>query len=190
MDLERRSRTLSTKDINANLNTIVNYTPLYSPASLGSLERQHADVKNALRATLIAMGDEFQSSWMRILPWILIARRTSYHGEMKASPAQVVFGEDPRLPGDIIPPMGSGEVLEDLLARVKANAQRPPAQTATHRQLPVNFPARAKEATHVYTKRAKVTPLGKKYDGPFQILQRLGKSCLKIKVGEYSNGTA
>ena len=176
------------KDINENLNTIVNFTPIYNPASLGSIERQHADIKNALRATLIAMGDEFQGAWARILPWILLARRTSFHGELKASPAQVVFGEDPRLPGDMIPPLGSGETLQDLLTRVKLNVDRPPAQTATHRKIPVYFPASAQNATHVYTKRAKLTPLGKKYDGPFLIQERLGKSCIKIVVGHYNNG--
>ena len=126
---------------------------------------------------------------MRILPWILIARRTSLHSELKTTPAQVVFGDDPRLPGDIIPPMSSGETLEDLLTRVKANAERPPSQTALHRKLPVFFPAKATTATHVYTKCAKLTPLSAKYDGPFEIIERLGKSCLKIKVAEYQDGT-
>ena len=44
------------KDIQAQLNTIVSYTPIYSPASLGSLERQHANIKNGLRAILHNMG--------------------------------------------------------------------------------------------------------------------------------------
>ena len=46
------------KDIQAQLNTIVSYRPIYSPASLGSLERQHANIKNGLRAILHNMVDE------------------------------------------------------------------------------------------------------------------------------------
>ena len=46
------------KDINDNLGTFVSYTPVYSPASLGSLERQHLDLKSSLKATLIQMGEE------------------------------------------------------------------------------------------------------------------------------------
>ena len=42
------------KDVNSQLNTIVTYTPIYSPATLGSLERQHADLKNSLKASLRA----------------------------------------------------------------------------------------------------------------------------------------
>ena len=136
------------------------------------------------------MGDQYQHSWMRILPWILLSRRTSLHSELKTTPAQVVFGEDLRLLGDITPPMGAGETLEDLTNRVKANAERPPAQTALHRTLPVYFPPAARDATHVYTKRAKLTPLGAKYDGPHPILKRIGKSCLLLQVGHYNNGKA
>ena len=97
------------------------HTPIYSPASL---ERQHSDLKSSLRATLVAMGDQYQTSWMRVLPWIILSRRTSLHGELGTTPATAVFGEDPTLPGDIIPPMGAGETLEEMLARVKTNVDR------------------------------------------------------------------
>ena len=176
------------QDIHNQLNTIVSYTPIYSPSSLGSLERQHGDIKSSLRAVLHTMGEQHQSNWMRILPWVILSRRTSFHGELGATPAQAVYGEDMKLPGDLIPPMGSGETIEDLLQRVQANADRPPAQTATHKQMPVYMPAATETCTHVWTKRAKPTPLGVKWDGPFEIDQRLGKSCLKLKVGEYKNG--
>ena len=176
------------RDINKQLNTIVAYTPIYSPSSLGSPERQHADLKNGLKATLVAMGDEYQSNWMRCLAWVLLGRRTAYHGEMKATPAQAVFGEDPKLPGDLPPPLGSGETIQEMLARVRANAEKPPAQTNHHKTIPVYMPAKAHTTTHVYTKRAKKEPLGPRNDGPFPITQRIGKSCLEIKVGDYNSG--
>ena len=176
------------RGINDQLGTIVSYTPIYNPASLGSLERQHSDLKSSLRATLLTMGQEHQGNWVRILPWVLLGRRTSYHGEMKATPAQVVFGEDPVLPGDIIPPMGSGETLDALLTRVKANVNRPPAQTAPHRDIPVYMPPTTTSATHVYTKKPKSSPLNPLYDGPYPITRRLGKSCLELVVGHYNNG--
>ena len=140
------------KDIQAQLNTIESYTPIYSPASLGSLERQHADIKNGLRAILHNMADEYQSEWMSILPWVILSRRTALHGELRATPAQAVMGSDPKLPGDLVPPMGRGETIEDLLARVKANADKPPTQTALHKKLPVYFPKIAQNCTHFYTK--------------------------------------
>ena len=86
------------------------------------------------------MADEYQSEWMSILPWVILSRRTALHGELRATPAQAVMGSDPKLPGDLVQPMGTGETIEDLLARVKANADKPPTQTALHKQLPVYFP--------------------------------------------------
>ena len=176
------------RDLNQQLNTIVAYTPIYSPASLGSLERQHADLKSGLKAALVAMGDEFQSNWMRCLPWVLLSRRTSFHGGLQATPAQAVFGEDVKLPGDLAPPLGKGETIQEILERVQTNAQRPPAQTAHHKVLPTYMPTTARLATHVYTKRPKKSPLGPINNGPYPIIRRLGKSCIEIKVGETPNG--
>ena len=78
--------------------------------------------------------------------------------------------------------------MEDLLRRVSENAERPPAQTALHRKLPVYMPPAAQEATHVYTKKPKKSPLGPVNDGPFPIKERIGKSSLKLGVGHYANG--
>ena len=69
------------------LGTIVAYSPLYSSQSLGGVERQHKDLKQSLKATLLAMGDVHQSRWMSVLPWTLLARRTAFHSELQASPA-------------------------------------------------------------------------------------------------------
>ena len=171
------------KDINKQLNTIVAYTPIYSPASLGSLERQHADLKSGIKASLVAMGDRYQGSWMRCLPWVLLGRRTAYHGELQATPSQAVFGEDVRLPGDLTPPLASGETIQELLQRVKTNAERPPSQTAPHKVLPVHMPPSTETCTKVWTRRAKTTPLSPIWDGPYPIIRKLGKSCLEIQVG-------
>ena len=87
------------KDIHAKLGTIIGYSPLYRPQSVGMIERQHAPLKTGLRAALLAMNDEYGSQWKSMLPWVLLGRRTSFHDELKATPAQMVFGQDPPLPG-------------------------------------------------------------------------------------------
>ena len=145
-------------------------------------------MKNGIKATLVALGDQYQSSWMRCLPWVVLGRRTSFHGELQATPAQAVFGEDPKLPGDMAPPLASGETVTEILDRVKANASRPPAQTAPHKVLPVYMPPTTATATHVWTKKPKKSPLGPINDGPLPILKRLGKSCLLLQVGTRANG--
>ena len=86
-------------------------------------------------------------------------------------------------------PLHNNETLHDILERVKANVHRPPAHPALHRKPPVYMPDATQSCTHVYTKRAKVTPLSPRWDGPYEIIERMGNTSLKLKVGEYVNGT-
>ena len=169
------------------LGILVDYAPTYSPWTVGTVERQHLDLKNSLRTSLLHMGDVHQSSWMAILPWTLLARRTAYHAQLQASPAEVVFGDVPRVPGDLTPELPADSSLADLINRVKTNAKRPPAPTKTPAPQ-TQLENSTLGADHVYVRRAKHTPLGPLSDGPYPILERLGKSCLKIKTGEFVFG--
>ena len=127
---------------------------------------------------------------MRCLPWVLLSRRTAFHAELLATPSEAVFGEIVKVPGDLTPTLPPTESYADMLKRVKANAHRPAAQTALHKTNRVYLPSTIHEATHVYIRRAKVTPLGPKANGPFRILERIGNSCLKLHTGQFtSNGS-
>ena len=168
---------------------MVEFSPLYSPASVGIIERQHRDLKSSLKAALIRMGSTSGSRWMEALPWILLARRTSVHNDIQATPAELVLGNNPRLPGDLQTDMPLDKSIPDLLNRLKKNAERPPQPTSLHKELPTYFPPAAQRATHVFTKNHKRKPLDPVYSGPFPILERLGKSCLKIEVGKFKSGS-
>ena len=174
-------------DLHDSLGTIVTYSPLYSPQSVGIIERQHKDIKQSLKACLITVGEEYQHKWSDILPWILLGRRTSHHSELGTTPAQVLFGEDPPLPGELRP-LHQGETLPQILDKVKANVNRPLQQTDLHRDPKVYMPPSTQTAKLVMTKVAKPSPLGPAWDGPFRIVERLGDSALKLKVGHYANG--
>ena len=177
------------KELHKELGSIVAYSPLYSPSSLGSVERIHKDIKASLKATLLAMGDEHKSKWMSVLPWTLLSRRTSYHSELQATPSEVVFGENPAVPGDLAgADLPADPNLPALLDRVRANAQRPPAQTTIRRTPQVYYPPSTDTATHVYLRNQKPTPLSPMRDGPYQIIERLGKSTVKVKTGEFKSG--
>ena len=43
--------------------------------------------------------------------------------------------------------------------------------------------------THVRLRRAKPGVLGHAFEGPYEIVERLGESCIKLRVGSYANGT-
>ena len=77
-------------ELHKELGSIVAYSPLYSSKSLGGVERQHRDLKQSIKSTLLAMEDAHQDRWMTVLPWTLLARRTAFHSELQASPCEVI----------------------------------------------------------------------------------------------------
>ena len=171
------------------LGTIVNYTPPQHPQSLGHLERQHRDLKSSLKASLLSMAEKYEGAWMDILPWTILGRNTTYQPDLGASPADLVLGGCPRLPGDLVAGGDpSAADLEELHRKLQMNASREPVQTNHHREVPTYWPASAANATHVYLRKHKPTPLGGQYDGPLPIIERIGDSCLKLRVGYFANG--
>ena len=170
--------------------SIVSYSPVYHAASLGHLERQHRDIKTGLRAALLEMGDTHGKNWPAILPWVLLGKRTAYQPDLGASPAELVYGQTLVVPGDLAgADLDADASTEDLLQRLRVNAARDPVQTSHHTTTPKQyFPANMDKCTHVWVKRPKLTPLGRRYDGPFKILEKQSQSCIIIAVGAYKDG--
>ena len=78
------------------------------------------------------------------------------------------------------------DILQDL--RTNAAKDKLPIPTAHHNTVTPYFPESAKQATHVMQRIGKPLPLGPRYDGPFKIEERIGNSCLKLRVGNWANG--
>ena len=173
------------------LGNIVSYTPVYHAASLGHLERQHRDMKKSLRAALLEMGDTHGSAWTRALPWVMLVKKTAFQADLGASPAEVVYGQTLLVPGDLAgADINLDPDIPSLLARLRQQASKDPVQTAHHSTPKVHLPEDMKRATHVLTLRQQPAPLGARWDGPFEILERRGSTCLLIKVGEFVKGGA
>ena len=134
------------------------------------------------------MNDRYGAQWSSALPWVLLGRRTQYHPDLGTSPAEMLYGQMPRLPGDLLE--NNGQDLTSLLHHVRTYASRPPIQTSHHRRITPFFPESAKSATHVYTRIGNPTQLGPIYRGPYEVVERIGKSCLKVRVGNWANGNA
>ena len=133
------------------------------------------------------MGNHFGSNWLKALPWTLLGRRTAYQADLDTSPAEVVFRSMPRLPGDLVEKSDKLPVA-DLLEHLCLHAAKPSTPTSHHQDVPVNFSPAAKAATHVFARKGKSSPLGPIYEGPFQIEERIGNSCLRVRVGTWANG--
>ena len=120
----------------------------------------------------------------------MLARRAAYQTDIDTTSAELVMGSNPVLPGDMHPDLDltHSQNLQQLVEGLRANAARPAQQTSAHREPPVNVPAGLDNVTHVRVRRAKPGPLGHAFEGPFRIVERQGKSCLKLRVGSYANG--
>ena len=175
--------------IQENLGHIVSYTPPLHPSSLGHLERMHRDLKYGLKTSLIDMANKYKDLWCDALPWVLLGRHASYQPDLGASPAEMVFGTCLKLPGDLVRDGDPTEAdVTNLVDVLRMKADRPPVQTAHHRQVPEYWPASAAKATHVFLKKGKLTPLGATFEGPFEIVRKIGDSCMEVKVGLFRSG--
>ena len=68
-------------------------TSPYNPASNGIVERWHRTLKSSLMCNP-------QIPWVDALPAVLFKLQTAYKEDFKASPAEIVFGEILRIPGE------------------------------------------------------------------------------------------
>ena len=133
------------------------------------------------------MADKSGSRWLQALPWSILGRNTAYQPDLGTSPAELVFGAMPRLPGELIDPE-PGVPLDQLLDTLRTKAARDPTPTSHHRELPVHLPQAAMDCTHVWVKIGKPKPLGPLWEGPYPIIERIGKSVLKVRVGNWASG--
>ena len=176
------------RDLHKNLGTIITYSPVYRAAAIGHVERQHQTLKNSLRAALIEMSDTHKTEWMSILHWVILGKNTTFQPDLGATPAELVFGCNPQLPGEVAIQPESEVDVPKLLKTMKAVANKKPVQTSHHTETKTNFPPKAENAELVYVKKQKRTPLDPKNEGPYPVLEKVGKSCLKVQVGTYNNG--
>ena len=159
---------------------------------MGGVERKHRDLKESLKAKLHQVADESGENWMEMLPWVLLGRRTAYQQDLEATSAEFVLGANPLIPGDIVgepgPPLKNDQ-LKSLLNSLRAQASKTAVQTSSHQEPPVHEPENLDKVTHVRLKRHKLGPLQHSYEGPFPILERVGRSCIKVQVGLFADGT-
>ena len=94
-------------------------SPLH-PQSLGHLERQHKDLKASLKNSLISMAQKFEGAWMDALPWCILGNNSTYQPDLGASPADLVLGGCPKLPGDLVADGDpSAANLEELVRKLQ-----------------------------------------------------------------------
>lgn len=143
-------------------------TTAYHPACNGMVERFHRQLKTAIVC-------HSNSNWIESLPLVLLGIRSAYKEDIHGSPAEWVYGEPLRLPGELFQPSDDkSDDITDFMARLRLitkNLQPQPA--ARHCKKSIFIFKDLDTTTHAYLREDAVRgALQPAYTGPHQILKR------------------
>jgi hypothetical protein len=139
------------------------------------VERAHRQLKDALRARLAGVN------WSLHLPWVLLALRAAPKDDSGLSSAQLVFGCQPVLPGQLlVAEEDSAAKFADLLSSTSPL----PTRKVSYAEA-ASLPSKAlMDATHVYVRRGgTIPPLAQPYVGPYLVAWKSSK-CFVILIGD------
>ena len=139
------------------------------------------------------MVDKHQNKWLDHLPFILLGKRVSLQPDIGASPSEMAFGMNVRIPGQILHDPGSPpteQELHQILEDVRNKTNKKSVQPSNHSKPEEPLPGLPSSTTHVYTRQHKAQGLQVPYEGPFRIVGRPSRSTVKIEVGKFKSGEA
>lgn len=145
-------------------------TTPYHPQANGLVERWHRTLKAALLC-------HNTSQWTSYLPLILLGLRSTYKNDLDAAPADLVYGENLRLPSEFFidskPTYNEADMVKQLRSCMR---DLRPVDTAWHAKQKVFVHPGLKTCQQVFIRDDLVRPsLSPPYKGPYKIIQRFPK---------------
>lgn len=141
----------------------------YHPQANGMIERFHRTLKAAIKC-------HNTQQWTNTLPLVLLGLRTSLHEDIKASPAELVYGTTLKIPGDFFSTEEvelNSEMLQHFQECMRELQPQQPRRHGTHKVFTHKDLA---TCTHVFIRNDAVKrPLQQPFDGPFPVLSRTQK---------------
>lgn len=122
--------------------------------------------------------------WTQVLPTVLLGLRTCYKEDLKASPAEFMYGTTLRIPGEFFthedPPEDPQYFLEDFRIHMR-NVKPVPA--AHHCRKKTFYYKDLYTCTHVFLRVDTVKrPLEQPYTGPHPVIKRLDERVFQINI--------
>jgi transposase InsO family protein len=148
-------------------------TTAYHPQSNGIVERLHRPLKAALMSAA-------PTRWTEALPVILLGLRNSLKEDIRATPAEMVYGTTLRLPGEFFADATSrpdehydpSSYICRLRDHIKAVI---PVPTSAHHKTKMFVPKAFETCTHVFVRIDRVRKsLEPPYEGPFPVMKKDG----------------
>lgn len=158
-----------------NFGIRVSHCNAYHPQSNGIIERWHRSLKQAIRC-------HTSVHWTQALPSVLLGLRTTFKKDLNCSPAELVYGEALRLPGQFFIPSEDG--LEfDFLRKLRDHiAALRPVPTSNQSKERIFVFKDLDQCSHVFLRVDAVKPsLHTPYTGPYEVLKR-GDKTFAIRV--------
>ena len=137
-------------------------TTAYHPACNGMVERLHRQLKAAIMC-------HSTSSWTEVLPLVLLGIRSAWKDDVKASAAELVYGEPLRLPGEFFVPTSEADHdATDFAARLRVHIARLTPKPASCHE---------KRTFYIFLRQDAVRrSLEPPYTGPYKVLERSAKT--------------
>lgn len=145
----------------------------YRPQSNGIVERWHRSMKQAITARLTG-----NTSWYEELPTVLLGLRSVGRSDNNVSPAEYIYGQTLRLPGDFYNVSDNWKVVDNVfLSQLRNNISKlkpVPREIRDSRTLFVH--SELGKCEYVFIRNDAVRrPLTAPYDGPYRVVKRKGK---------------
>jgi hypothetical protein len=159
-----------------------NTTTAYHPQHNGKIERWHRSLKNALRARLLG-----RQNWLAELPWVMLGLRSAPNLDTGVSPALLVMGQHPALPGHLVVPRDD---IIDHTAFSERLSKSMEAQQFTSNPWhggertgrPLSQALREASSVLIRCDRLQGS-LAPKYDGPFTVVKKDAKHFTVVRKG-------
>lgn len=152
-------------------------TTAYHPAANGLVERWHRTLKAAIMC-------HQNSKWTEVLPTVLLGLRSCYKEDLKASPAEFLYGTTLRIPGEFFthedPPEDPYYFLEDFRIHMR---EVKPVPAAHHSRRKTFYFKDLYTCTHVFLRQDAVKhSLDQPYSGPHKVLKRVDDRVFTIEL--------
>lgn len=144
-------------------------TTPYHPQANGLVERLHRQLKAAIHCH----GNE----WYDAVPIVLLGLRNAWKEDIGSTPAEMVYGEPLRLPGEFLAPSADRYAAPDFVRNLKNRFRAlAPSQTSRHGYKQIFIFKDLATCSHVFVRNDQARrAFGSPYSGPFRVISRHDK---------------